>query len=120
MIYTTAERLEHIASALDTISPEWSAQLKGIAQYIRGVESANFRLATDLREAQKTIEDVGNSISDAESEAMALFIREKHIQAEATANELMRLDDAELASADLPTYRTLEDLIESLSRIGQP
>ena len=115
MIYTTADRLMHIASAMETINREWSAQLKGMANYIRGLESTNINLYSELREAKQALEEAGNQIPDAEVEAMANLIRAAHD--EAIAVELMDLDAAELASADLPTYQTLSDLIESLQHM---
>jgi hypothetical protein len=112
MIYTTADRIAHIASAMETISPEYAAQLRGYAQYVRALESANIRLGTELREAQQLIEETGNSIDDAELEAFADKVRDAHDVA--IANECRKLDDAELASLNLPTYATLADLIASL------
>jgi hypothetical protein len=112
MIYTTADRLMHIASAMETINREWSAQLKGMANYIRGLETTNINLYSELREAKQLIEETGNSIDDAELEAFADKVRDAHDVA--IANECRKLDDAELASLNLPTYATLADLIASL------
>ena len=111
MIYTTADRLMHIASAMETINREWSAQLKGMANYIRGLETTNINLYSELREAKQLIEETGNSIDDAELEAFADKVRAAH--EDALALESSNLDA--IAVMDLPKCgTTLADLIASL------
>ena len=117
MIYTTADRLMHIASAMETINREWSAQLKGMANYIRGLESTNINLYSELREAKKALDEAGNQIPDAEAEAYADRIRAQ--LEDAVALETSNLDA--IAIMDLPACgETLSDLIESLHHIEQP
>ena len=121
MIYTTADRLMHIASAMETINREWSAQLKGMANYIRGLESTNIRLYSELREAQQAIEETAAAINEEELDAFAAKIRAGELAREdAIAVELSNLDAAELASEDLPIYSTFADLLKSLQHIEQP
>ncbi len=119
MIYTTAERLEHIASAMETISPEYAAQLKGYANYIRGLESTNIELSTLLREAQHKLKE--QQIAD--RDLAELDEVEAKVPTENRLSVLAYLGLADCAieeSQGLPTYQTLDDLLESLQHIGQP
>ena len=111
MIYTTADRIAHIASAMETISPEYAAQLRGYAQYVRALESTNIRLATELRELQQVIDESAANMNDAELEAYADKVRAAH--EDALALESSNLDA--IAVMDLPACgTTLADLIASL------
>jgi len=111
MIYTTADRIAHIASAMETISPEYAAQLRGYAQYVRALESTNIRLATELRELQQVIDEDAANINDTELEAFANKVRAAH--EDALALESSNLDA--IAVIDLPECgTTLADLIASL------
>ena len=115
MIYTTADRLTHIASAVESLNPEWAMQLKGMAQYIRGLESTNINLSSENRELRQAMDERAAQINEAELDAFAAQIRAGNDAREIiTANECRKLDDAELASLNLPTYATLADLIASL------